>query len=227
MDLLKVATIGSLLWTVMGKLSKKRRGLGPPRLVDATEIEMFTSVEKGDGSAERPDSRRFDRVYCKAFEVLLRGRSAREIPASEVGIEWPCSVYEVVPIQMGLPVAAEVLDHATRHGLVVLGSLSLYLINSGEQVPMILVVGSAGTEVLAAAGKDPSTNLPLSQLARLYSVAEQSVIDTPAPEAVPEAEAPTDPAPAAASAANGAVKHADMPLDPWPFPPPTAPRDEV
>lgn len=202
MDLVTAATVGGLLWKffVEGSGSNGKR-LEPVKF-SAIDVEQFTSVETANspGSLTPTRTRRFDRDIGLGIFKALRGRSARAVQIPELA-GMAVHTYEIVPAEMGMPVAAEVVEQATGQGMVALGSLSFLLINSGRQVPMLLVIGGPGTEQLAVAGTGPDGG-PAAQFARLYPPEAAPVVETSG-----EAVADTTPAPAPAPGANGVAKH--------------------
>lgn len=222
MDPVTLFGVGMLVLDWMRK-SADKRGMQPVQF-SAIDVERFTGVEQWSppGSLQPTGVRRFDPGICKPIAAILKTRSARPIEAQQLGPH----VYEVVPYEQGVPNAYDVLDQASRQGLVVLGSLSLIYLLSGRDVPLLLVVGGPGTEALAVAGTNPETHGPAAHFARLYLPTKPTLETTATPvversDAV--AAAPTEPAPPPADplgvnqGLNGAAKH-ETTTDPIPPP---------
>lgn len=236
MEPVSAISLGVLIWDLFFK-DKSGGPLSVPLTKEGyqpfsvQELQMFTSVEHSQppGSIVPLRTRRFDRDLCPKLIGHLRARVARQLRPEQVHQAMSgVAVYQVLPWQPGLPCAAEVVEWAARHGHVVLGSLTLPLMQAAADVPYLLVVGPAGTERMAPDGVevDPRTGQqrPAARFARLYAPGAE-VVDAPAAQVVeaaaePAADetAPTEPAPAPPAAEAEAASNV-VPLS---APPPLA-----
>lgn len=158
----------------------------PPKFTLA-QVSRFTRVE-GPVRAFDPD----------VAEGVLRYLASRSVipVTSDPFLAQMGKVWRVVPLTNGLPCALDVVTaaHAERdRGTVVLGSLSLVLLASGSLAPMVIVVGSANSQILAVR---EDANQPGGKFAVLRAAAASiatAPIVTPPPEAVAPAavETPT------------------------------------
>lgn len=188
--------VGGALWKLFFDPTRQRRaGVSEPVYISAVDVETFTGVEvtNAPGALNPTRTRRFDHDITANMMRVLRARSAKQVAFPELdralnGVA--ITVYQIVPPELGAPPAADVIDHAARHGLVALGSLSCCFLLTGSTWPMILVVGPPGTEQLAIAGVGPDGG-PAAQFARIHPPSASTVVETTADPVADTAPAPS------------------------------------
>jgi len=157
----------------------------PPKFTLA-QVSRFTRVE-GPVRAFDPD----------VAEGVLRHLASRSVipVTSDPFLAQMGKVWRVVPLTNGLPSALDVVTagHAEKdRGAVVLGSLSLVLLASGSLAPMVIVVGSPNSQILAVR---EDANQPGGKFAvlRAATATATAPIVTPPPEtpAAVDTTAPT------------------------------------
>jgi hypothetical protein len=183
---------GALLWGI-GRIRAKReaeaaaavasRPLEAPSFEDPDDVLLFTETLAGE--------RHFQADIKRGLAPLLDMRSLEMIPPQALASD-PEEVrrlaslgtyYLVVPLEEGLANAGQVVRECEKAGAVVCGSLTLILLPSAADYPMVLIVGGKALR----ASTDGS-----GESAILYAPPLPS---PPAEASPPVVEAPPEPKP--------------------------------
>lgn len=116
--------------------------IGKPIHFRPDQLARFTHSLEGGTVAFDPD-------LGPKLEHRMSARSAQ--PIDDKGRLGPGIVaYRLGPPDRRFPVAAELVKRARVEGRAVLGSLSMVLLSSGKDVPILLVIAPAGSEARLA-----------------------------------------------------------------------------
>lgn len=93
-----------------------------------TEGQIAAFTQEVDGA------RVFETGIAEKIRKVLRSRSAVMIPDGGLVAKW-----SVCPLRPDAEVAADVIERAEQRGLIAVGSLTLALVHTGSDCPMLLV----------------------------------------------------------------------------------------